>query len=1398
MTLFNQEPNILKYFKPLILLVFALSFWLWDCDVSLAQESHLQQIEFDFAPLSKDNPKGDVTSIIQDSVGFIWYGTWQGLYRYDGKEAINFSSKNYGKIGRKISALHLDQQGMIWVGTYSEGLFTISPQNQKIKLYTQISGVELRNILAISELKNGQIYIGTNDGLFIYKPKTATFQYSPFTSNKGQEINIRVSAIHEDKLGNIWLGSDHGVFLYNYDKQQVSAVLPDFSGFIHSIISDDNGNIWASGIDGIMSFTASKGNWHKPIIDPFGENFHLEEIHYMMNSSLNSNLIWIGTRTGLFLYDRFTLKSIVQPQMMRDNQRMAPGILSIFEDRNGVLWVGSESGLFKYDQHRKPFYSFKGNTPIGDVSTLASWTSDEILVGTLSDGLLKAHLDEQGQITDIRNIQIEQNGAPAVKWSSLYSTVTDKHGQIWISSKGYGTFKLDLIDGHEPKAIVIDEYSENSNNGLNDNHVMVLNKDQDGVIWAGTWNHGVRYYQEITNTFQELKSKLAKELLKFPVSKISFLPENRMIVNTRGNGVYLLSLNQERDSIIDLKHHKYIQNNNISIGNNYITDALIDKNQIWFSSEYGLNKYDIEKQSFSYNIIEESARTVLQSVASIKPGELWVSSINGIYRIEQEKDKGYTIRNYNVYDGLAGNMFNANCVLGVKNRLYFGGPDYIVSFEPNQIKDNLQDAQVTLTQFKLFNTTIIPQVKFEDDIILEKSIWLSKSIRLHHNQNSFSFSFSNFNYSAPEKISYAYQLEGYDKEWRYAELPQAQYTKVRFGKYKLKVKCTNSDGIWSDQITSVDIIISPPLWFTKLAFIIYLLIFIGALYLTYYILTYQQRLKVRELEQKKELDIYDSRMRFYTNISHEFRTPLTLILGFVSRMRGIEPQVPKQSDLADKIDRNAKVLLQLINDIMDLRKLEKDEIRLRKENINPVNFFQSLSEDFIHLYPTKNIELKFINEIQSSVSIIGDQNSLKSIFNNLLSNAFKFSEGKSQVTVDLSLGKRSEGKNAWYRSNSKQQKNKQYFVLKISDQGIGMTKKEISQIFERYYRNSHSYQEGITNTPGSGIGLSFVKMLVDLHKGYIEVSSEKNKGSQFSIYFPTAEEIIPEQATRLVKTPLLINAEKQQIEEELRKSTQENQNIILIIDDNAEVRELLNEILGDDFKIIEAIDGNDGWQKANDTIPDLIISDVMMPGLDGNALTEKLKTTEVTSHIPIILLTALPTTEDRIRGLRHGADSYIPKPFDPEHLMVRIEKLIEIRTKLKDKHYKDFVVKPDEEEVQESDPSAIFINKLKELISENMHNSEYEISNICEEIGISRMQLYRKLKATVGYSANEMIRKMRLHKAAQLLLLPEARVSQVTYDVGFNDIQYFRKCFIAEFGSTPSAYIKEKKGLKST
>lgn len=1359
----------------------------------MAQESAIQQIEFNFAPLSKDNPKGDVTCIIQDSVGFIWYGTWQGLYRYDGKEAINFSSKNYGKIGRKISTLHLDRQGMIWVGTYSEGLFTISPNNQKIKLYTQINGVELRNILAISELENGQIYIGTNDGLFIYSPKTASFQYSPLTNQKGKELNIRVSAIHEDQLGNIWLGSDHGVFLFNYDRQQVSAVLPEFSGFIHSIISDDNGIIWASGIDGIMNFTASKGDWHHPVIDPFGAQLHQEEVHYMLNSSLDSKLIWIGTRMGLYLYDRYTLEVVIKPQMLQDNQRMEPGILTISEDRNGVLWIGTESGIFKYDQHRKPFYSYKGIKPIGDVSALSLYSDHEIIIGTFNEGLLKANIDEQGQITLVKSIYIEQEEVSPVTWNSLYSVITDKYRQIWISSKGYGTYKLKLEEGDKNKAIVLDEYSERSNNGLNDNHVMVLNKDDEGKVWAGTWNHGLFYYDEQGNRFLAPKSSIGKELLKFPISKISFLKEDKVIVSTRGNGVYVLQLNQKRDSIEDVNHFKYQKNNNISIGSNYITDVLVEEDELWFGSEYGLNHYNTKAKVFDYNIIKETARTVLQSIASVRKDELWISSIKGIYRINRNKSDGFSIRNYNIYDGLAGNMFNANCVLQVQDRLYFGGPDYVISFKPHEITDNLQDAKVTLTQLKLFNTTIIPQEKFEDDIILEKSLWLSKSINLSHTQNTFSISFANFNYSAPEKITYAYQLEGYDREWRYSDLPQAQYTKVRFGDYKLHVKCTNSDGIWSDQITSVDVIIRPPWWFTKLAFIIYILLFIAALYLTYYILTYQQRLKVRELEQKKELDIYDSRMRFYTNISHEFRTPLTLILGFVSRMKTIEPQLPKQSDLAEKIDRNAKVLLQLINDIMDLRKLEKDEIRLRKENINPSVFFQSLSEDFIHLYPTKNIELKFVNELEHTVSIIGDQNRLKSIFYNLLSNAFKFSEGKSQVTVELGLGIRKEGKNSWFKPSSKKHKDKQYLILKISDQGIGMTKEEIKQIFERYYRNSHSYQQGITNTPGSGIGLSFVKMLVDLHQGYIEVSSERNKGSQFSIYFPTAEEIIPIQSSGLVKTPLLINAEKQQIEEELRKSTQENQNIILIIDDIAEVRELLREILGDSFKIIEAVDGNDGWQKANDTIPDLIISDVMMPGLDGNELTEKLKTTEVTSHIPIILLTALPTTEDRIKGLRHGADSYIPKPFDPEHLMVRIEKLIEIRTKLKDKHYKDFVVKPDEEEAQESDPSAIFINKLKELISENMHNSEYEISDICEDIGISRMQLYRKLKATVGYSANEMIRKMRLHKAAQLLLLPEARVSQVTYDVGFNDIQYFRKCFIAEFGKTPSAYMKSMK-----
>ena len=416
---------------------------------------------------------------------------------------------------------------------------------------------------------------------------------------------------------------------------------------------------------------------------------------------------------------------------------------------------------------------------------------------------------------------------------------------------------------------------------------------------------------------------------------------------------------------------------------------------------------------------------------------------------------------------------------------------------------------------------------------------------------------------------------------------------------------------------------------------------------------------------------------------------------------------------------------------------------------------------------------------------------LESVVYNLLSNAFKYTNKNGSVECEIELVTRAFRQKSVFQFNYRIKEPGEYLAFRVRDTGVGMTRSQVRDIFSKFQKNS---TQDLTeyNSTSYGIGLLFTKSLVELHHGFIEVESENNKGTTVSVYLPNIPVSIS--GSVLLKPQaesILINSglpESGYMQEKIGRKGEEK--IILVIDDNTEIRNLLKDILAPEYKIVEAVDGLEGWNKASEIVPDLIISDILMPGMDGNKLCEKIKTTNLTNHIPVILLTALPTSEDRIRGLKHGADSYIPKPFEAEHLLVRIEKLIGSRNMLKEKYMQDFLVKPEKGQEAEPNPSAEYIARIKKIIEQNITEPEYDVADLCRDLGTSRMQLYRKLKATVGYSANELIRKIRLHKAAELLLRGDLNIAQVTYEVGFSDLQYFRMCFKDEFEQTPSQYIR--------
>ncbi|NTW24388.1 MAG: response regulator [Lentimicrobium sp.] len=1358
-------------------------------------QSQNQHIELIPAAKSTNLPEIDINCLVQDSAGFLWIGTWKGLFRYDGRKVVNFSQQFSSKIGRKISALYLDNEGKLWIGTYSEGLFIYNPKNQQIISYESINNIKTGNIINISGGSDNKVFVACYEGVFTFDLSKAKFD--PQTLVYAESGNsYRLTMAFEDSKGSLWIGSDQGLLRYNRITKKIENTSFLKGIYIHKIQELANGWIAVSSIKGTDMFDEINGEIMSMNSNPIASNISVEkgESYACLIPKSQPDQLWIGLPSGLMIVDIISGSIISRPAFNAGKENISFRVESLFEDRQGIIWVGTNNGLYKYDPNHKPFnVRTLGENTLGVVS-LAPSGKNSFWAGTTGKGVYLIELGNNGQPIANRRLLINKDIHNSPLKNDIFSMASGFNGDIWISTKGSGIVhvKKYAVSGNDVIALATEEYNEA--NGLADNHVMTLYRDSRGILWGGCWSNGLICYSEETKMFMKLKGNLARELKKYPIVKIIESGPNRYYLGTRGNGMIQIETNSARDSIVKMDKFLNKPGDSTSICNNFISDFVImPGNNLWIATEDGISILKASDNKFT-NIGPQNGlqSAVVQSIIAVSSDELWAATENGLSKIILRNGMPEQIRNYNHFDGLEISFFNTSCSMKSGNGwLYLGGKEGICYFNPLQITDSKSSPSVVITQISLFNEVLVAGQEYEGLQILKYSSWNLNSIKLRYFQNTLSFSFSGMDFSAPEKISYAYQMEGIDKNWIYTSTPECYYPRLKHGKYTLKVKCSNSDGIWNDEITTLEIKILPPWWYSGYAYAVYFLLFLVILYFSYRLITYRQRLTIKQMEQQQEIEMYDMRMRFYTNISHEFRTPLTLIMGLTGRLR-INDDPEKRADFYEKIDRNSKILLRLITDLMDLRKIEKEEIRLRRDSINPSQFFRQSCESFVDLFSTKGLEFKYTDKIAGKdVFISGDPVRLESIVYNLLSNAFKYTNKNGSVESEISLVTRPFNQKSIFQFRYRTKESREYLAFKVIDTGIGMTRSQVRNIFNKFQGNPTQILSESSST-SYGIGLLFTKSLIELHHGFIEVESENNKGTTVSVYLPCTVNAanlpaneIPASESILLNSPIHVaNTLNEKI------SRKGDEKIILVIDDNQEVRTLLRDILSPVYQIAEATDGLEGWEKAAEIVPDLIISDILMPGMDGNVLCEKIKSSNLTNHIPVILLTALPTSADRIKGLKHGADSYIPKPFEAEHLLVRIEKLISSRNLLKEKYMKDFLVKPEKNTEPEANPSSEYISKIKKYIEQNITEPDYDVADLCRDLGTSRMQLYRKLKAIVGYSANELIRKIRLHKAAELLLRGDLNIAQVTYEVGFSDLQYFRMCFKDEFELTPSQYIR--------
>jgi signal transduction histidine kinase/AraC-like DNA-binding protein/AmiR/NasT family two-component response regulator len=830
---------------------------------------------------------------------------------------------------------------------------------------------------------------------------------------------------------------------------------------------------------------------------------------------------------------------------------------------------------------------------------------------------------------------------------------------------------------------------------------------------------------------------------------------------------------------------------------NYIFESEDDNsNVLWIgTSGGGLNRFERKTEIFSHFTVDDGLPdNVIYGILEDDHRNLWLSTDNGLSRFNPDTK---LFRNFDVNDGLLGNQFNPGaCSKNINGEMLFGSTKGLIAFHPDSLIDNPHIPNIVITDFQLFNKPVKIEKKNtaenDENYKLPAAVSQLKKIKLTYQENIFSFEFAALDYRSPNKNQYVYMLEGLESDWNYTDYTRryATYTNLDPGEYTFRVKGSNNDGIWNEKGTSIQIIISPPWWKTNLVYAFYLLVVGSIVFATWRAqlrrIRLKQQLKMEHFESEKLREVDQLKSRFFTNISHEFRTPLTLIIGSVKQMLAGD-FIGNFKEQYRMIIRNGERLLKLINEILDLSKLESGQMKLQVVETDIVQFLKGIVLNFSPLADRKKVTLKFKSTEDELIGYV-DHDKLEKIVTNLLSNAFKFTPEEGKIIVSISplvpplLRGDAEGRGV---------------EIKISNTGPGIPADRIDKIFDRFYQSDDNYKK---DGEGTGVGLALAKELVELCRWEISVSSIPDKRTTFIITLPVAKECFKadeimektESAGRKPETGIESGSDIQFPDSVLPSPVSvKSSPVLLIVEDNPDVTAYISSFMKHDYLIVTAENGEEGLKKSLDTYPDLIISDVMMPEMDGFEFCQKVKSDECISHIPVILLTAKADLDSKIKGLEFGADDYISKPFEADELKVRSKNLIEQRIKLREKFSRMIEIKPGE--IAASSMDEQFLQRLLDIFENHISDPDYNTESFAREIGMSRSNLYRKIQALTNQSTHNFFQSLRLKRAAQLLRKRSATISEIAYAVGFNSPSYFSKVFRKHFDQSPSDFVNHSK-----
>ncbi len=1322
------------------------------------------QFDFERISIGQGISQSDVTAILQDSVGFMWLATNNGLNRYDGYSfrTFKFDSRNPRTLSSSIIfSMVRDGGRYLWVST-KDAIDRYDAYTERFEHYTRAEDlhggtVPVSRVTAMCMTSRGELWGVMRGYVLRLDRKSDKFRAYTLTNTLTNSKLIVLNCITEGPDGGLLVGTNRGVYCVDGESGEgrllfnAEVSLKGRAPRVLSLMADPTQGLVYAGCDDGMFVIDSRGRFVREIRH---QGDQIAKASAIMKDSFGR--LWIATRErGIYIAEGDRVTNCVHDPL--DGASIGSNyVLSLYEDLSGAVWVGtSAGGVNKVLLHRRPFHNIRHlpNTAnsLSDGVVFAIYVDDD---GTIWAATKDGVLNSVNPATEaVRRYSLPVAGSYGGDLVKIYGIERKGADKLWLATshglclfdKATGRFDRSPVAGLEP--------------GIRMRSMLY---DEEGLLWLLSRSSGIYIIdgQRLVRRYNVAGGLLTDDFVR------GICQDHRgdIWVGTRGSGVSVFRREGDEYAISSMRNRP---DDPASLSLDNISTVYEDsRNRLWIGTWGGGLNLVTDREKFDVKVYTEQEGLCDNAIFGIfedKAGKLWISSYNGLSCFDPDSEQ---FRNYTTEDGLPSNEFMIGAAFRAPDgRMLFGTINGLTMFHPEQVgREYPSTERLAVVKLIVGDREVLPGEAIGKRVILQRPISVTGHITLSHREQTFGLEMATFSFGAPGRTKFAYKLEGLDEKWNYSTRGNyVSYTNLRPGRYTFVFKAASSDGIWSEMPGRLEITITPPFWASPLAYVIYALLALTAALAAALMVRRKQEQRAERLREamhhENEQALYQAKMKFFTNISHELRTPLALTLGLVERINdklGGQNPVSRQLEV---VKRNTDRLLGLVNDLLDMRNIETGNVKLRPKTKDIVAFTKTVWSYFESEAESKGISV-FFDAQPGHYRVTIDFEKSEKILYNLLANAIKFTSTFIEIVI------RQE-----FRAG------REYIAITIRDDGPGISEDEYEKIFYRFYQSKNTSSQ----YTGSGLGLNFALEMTRLQQGELTVTSDLGKGSAFCLSLPTD---VTQGAHGRDNMPAEDAGDS--APDAQRHAGDDKRPLILVVDDNGDMRYNLREALGDHYRVAEADGGNAAIALAHEMKPDLILCDVMMPDMDGIEVCRRLKESAATRMIPVILATARLSEESRVEGLRRGADAYIIKPFTGEHLRAQVANILEGRKEMRSDISRQIISTPQGVEVFSTQDKLL--SRVAALLEKNIANPDYDVDTLSADLYISRVHLYRQLKAIMGLSPSDFIRDFRLSRAAAILRQNKLDISEVTYMTGFSTPKYFSVCFKKKYGMTPMEY----------